>query len=193
MRFRKPGTVRLIMFCGALSAAVAAIEPVFAQAERTTRVVGTVKDEKNSISLPGVPVEVVGTTQIVYTDVDGGYVLQLTPGPHEIAVTLDGYETRTLTIDIVPGQRTVTADIGLAMTGFKETVTVTGRAIDAQTSSAEAQLTERRNAQVITDNMGSQEMRANGDSDAASAMASPMSAVTVRCPGTMSIVIVRVS
>jgi hypothetical protein len=41
-------------------------------------------------------------------------------------------------------------------------------------SSAEAQLIERKNAQVITDNIGAQEMRANGDSDAAAAMrASP--------------------
>ena len=35
-----------------------------------------------------------------------------------------------------------------------------GQAVDAETSSAAAQLVERRNADVITDNMGSQEMRA---------------------------------
>ncbi len=171
MRFRKQGTVRLVFFCWALLAAMTAAMPAFAQSERTTRVVGTVKDEKNAISLPGVPVEIVSSKEVVYTDVDGRFVLQLAPGVHEIAVTMDGYQTKTLKIDITPGQRTVTADIGLTMTGFAETVTVTGRALDAQTSSAEAQLTERRNAQVITDNMGSQEMRANGDSDAATAMA----------------------
>ncbi len=37
-------------------------------------------------------------------------------------------------------------------------------------SSAEAQLVERKNANVISDNMGAQEMKANGDSDAAAAM-----------------------
>ena len=39
-----------------------------------------------------------------------------------------------------------------------------------ETSSAEAQLIERRQAPVITDNIGSQEMKDNGDRDAASAM-----------------------
>ena len=49
-------------------------------------------------------------------------------------------------------------------------MTVTGQAVDAETSSAAAQLVERRNADVITDNMGAQEMRQNGDSDAAAAL-----------------------
>ena len=39
-----------------------------------------------------------------------------------------------------------------------------------RTSSAEAQLVERKSAQVITDNIGAQEMKANGDRDAAAAM-----------------------
>jgi TonB-dependent receptor len=42
--------------------------------------------------------------------------------------------------------------------------------IDVQTSSAEAQLIERKQAPMITDNMGAVEMRENGDSDAAAAM-----------------------
>ena len=41
------------------------------------RVVGVVRDELNAITLPGVPVEVVGTNEIVYTDVDGRYVLHV--------------------------------------------------------------------------------------------------------------------
>ena len=46
---------------------------------RTVRVVGVVRDDTNAIALPGVPVEVVGTSQVVYTDVDGRYVLQVRP------------------------------------------------------------------------------------------------------------------
>ncbi len=101
MLFRQLGTLRPILFCWALVAAIAAVEPVFAQSERTTRVVGTVKDEKNAISLPGVPVEVVGTKEVVFTDVDGRFVLQLAPGTHQVAVAMDGYHTKTLTITIV--------------------------------------------------------------------------------------------
>ena len=64
----------------------------------------------------------------------------------------------------------MTADVGLTMAKFAETVTVVAQAVDLQTSSAEAQLIERRQASVITDNIGSQEMKNNGDSDAAAAM-----------------------
>ncbi len=42
--------------------------------------------KQNAIALPGVPVEVVGTGEVVYTDVDGRYVLELPPGTHEIKV-----------------------------------------------------------------------------------------------------------
>src|SRR5688572_4747564 len=136
------------------------------QAGQTVRVVGVVRDETNAIALPGVPVEVVGTRQVVYTDVDGRYILELAPGTHQIKVLLDGYQERLINVE-AGTERSLTVDVGLAMTGFAETVTVSAQAMDVQTSSAEAQLIERRNSQVITDNLGSQEMRQNGDSDAA--------------------------
>ena len=135
----------------------------------TVRVVGVVRDEANAITLPGVPVEVVGRSEVVYTDVDGRYVLQLPPGMHQIRVLMEGYEEKL--INITAGdQRTVNVDVGLAMSRFSETVTVTADAVDVATSSAEAQLIERKNAPVITDNVGAQEMKANGDGDAAAAM-----------------------
>ena len=67
---------------------------------RATRVVGVVRDETNAIALPGVPVEVVGTSQVVYTDVDGRYVLELPPGTHDIKVAMEGYQQRTLKLEI---------------------------------------------------------------------------------------------
>jgi TonB-dependent receptor len=134
----------------------------------TVRVVGTVRDEVNAIALPGVPVEVVGTTQVVYTDVDGRYVLQVPPGKHEIKIALDGYTEKTITVNA--GERTTTADVGLVMARFSESVEVRAALVDVATSSAEAQLIERRQAAVITDNVGSQEMKQNGDSDAGAAM-----------------------
>jgi hypothetical protein len=137
--------------------------------QQAVRVTGVVRDEANAITLPGVPVEVVGTTQVVYTDVDGRYTLQVPLGDHEIKVLLEGYQEKTITLHA--GQdRTITADVGLTMVKFAETVTVAAQAIDVPTSSAEAQLIERRQAAVITDNVGSQEMKRNGDSDAAAAM-----------------------
>ena len=61
----------------------------------TVRVVGVVRDEANAITLPGVPVEVVGRSEVVYTDVDGRYVLQLPPGMHQIRVLMEGYRGET--------------------------------------------------------------------------------------------------
>jgi hypothetical protein len=135
----------------------------------SVRVTGIIRDEANAISLPGVPVEVVGTQQVVYTDVDGRYTLDLTPGDHQLRVTLDSYQTKTIAVT-AGAERNLTVDVGLSMARFAETVVVTGQAIDVQTSTAEAQLISRRAASVITDNLGSQEMRQNGDSDAAAAM-----------------------
>jgi hypothetical protein len=138
------------------------------RAGQTVRVVGTVRDETNAIALPGVPVEVVGTSQVVYTDVDGRYVLPVAPGRHQVKIALEGYQERTISVEAT--ERTTTADVGLVMARFAETVTVTASAVDVATSSAEAQLIERRQASVITDNVGSLEMKQNGDGDAAAAM-----------------------
>jgi TonB-dependent receptor len=148
--------------------------PLWAQAPapaaraQTVRIVGLVRDETNAIALPGVPVEVVETKEVVYTDVDGRYVLNVPPGKHTLKIALEGYQEKTISVDAT--DRTVTADVGLSMARFNETVTVTAQALDLQTSSAEAQLIERKQSSVITDNIGSQEMKSNGDSDAAAAM-----------------------
>ncbi len=160
------GKAKEVLFVCALALCVMA--PAWVAAQVTTRVVGVVRDETNAIALPGVPVEVVETKEVAYTDVDGRYVLQVPPGKHTLKIALEGYQERSITIDAAG--RTLTADVGLTMAKFSETVTVVAQSVDLQTSSAEAQLVERRQASVITDNIGSQEMKSNGDSDAAAAM-----------------------
>lgn len=143
-----------------------------ASAGQRVRVSGQVRDETNAIPLPGVAVEVVGeSTRVVYTDVDGRYSLDLPPGRHQIKAAMEGYQERTITVDTTRGERAVTADIGLSMGKFAETVTVTADApLDAVSSSQEMQLVERKSAPVIVDNLGGEEMKDNGDSDAAAAM-----------------------
>ena len=75
-----PASARLI---AVVATSLVMISPVYAQdapagrSGQTVRVVGIVRDETNAIPLPGVPVEVLGTPQVVYTDVDGRYVLEL--------------------------------------------------------------------------------------------------------------------
>jgi hypothetical protein len=174
-------TARAVLVAGLLALSGIAVSPAAAQdgaqvappparrTGQTVRVVGVVRDETNAITLPGVPVEVLGTGQIVYTDVDGRYTLQLPPGTHEVKVALEGYQDKVITVE-AGAERGQTLDVGLTMARFAETVTVTAEAINVSTSSAEAQMIERRQAPVITDNVGSQDMRSNGDSDAGSAM-----------------------
>jgi outer membrane receptor protein involved in Fe transport len=138
--------------------------------QQKVRVTGVVRDESNAITLPGVPVEVVGG-ETVFTDVDGRYTVELPPGSHQLKVVMEGYQERLVTVEAVPGTRPPDVNIGMQMSRFSETVTVTADApLDAISSTAEMQLIERKNSQVITDNLGAQEMKDNGDSDAASAM-----------------------
>ena len=141
-------------------------------AARTVRVTGVVKDDRNGITLPGVPVEVEGRSDTVYTDVDGRYVLDLPPGTYQLRVVLDGYQERKVAVTVTAGARIPDVNVGLQMSAFAETVVVQGVAstVDVVTSSTEAQILERRNAVVIEDNLGSQDMKQNADSDAASAM-----------------------
>jgi hypothetical protein len=133
------------------------------------RVIGTVRDQQSAIPLPGVAVEVIGTSEITYTDVDGRYTFDLAPGAYELKIVMDGYQERRLNVELL-AERPPTVDVALPMASFNEQVTVAGRRADAESSSAEAQLVERKNAPVISDNLGAQEMRKNGDSDAAAAM-----------------------
>jgi TonB-dependent receptor len=161
--------VGLMLAVSAASAIGQQTAPAQAGASQTVRIVGTVRDETNAISLPGTTVEVVGTKQVVYTDIDGRYILSVPSGAHELKVSMDGYQEKVVRVE-TGAERTMTVDVGIVMNRFAETVNVTGLAVDAETSSAAAQLVERRNADVITDNMGSQEMRQNGDSDAAAAL-----------------------
>ena len=171
MNFRHIGRVSLFLLALSAYATPVLAEQAAATQSRKVRVTGVVRDESNNITLPGLPVEVVGG-ETVYTDVDGRYVVEVPPGTYEIKVSMDGYETKTLKIDVDGAARVLDANVGMQMTRFAETVQVTapGFFMDAVTSSAEAQLMERKAAPVITDNLGSQDMKKNADSDAAAAM-----------------------
>lgn len=142
-----------------------------ASARRTgrVRVTGRVLDSQNAVPLPGVPVELVGTTDIVYTDVDGRFVMDVPVGARTLKVAMAGYGSRTVTVQAEPGAP-VTADVGLSMDGFAEEVTVQADVTDATSSTAEAQLLERKRSAMVSDNIGASEMKANNDSNAAAGL-----------------------
>lgn len=170
MNLRQFGHVSVLLLALSAYATPVLAEQAATTQARKVRVTGVVRDESNNITLPGLPVEVAGG-ETVYTDVDGRYVVDLAPGSYELKVSMDGYETKTLKVDVAAGARAIDANVGLAMTRFTETVTVTATgAVDAMTSSTEAQIAERKSAAVITDNLAAQDMKKNADSDAAQAM-----------------------
>lgn len=140
-----------------------------AQTSATGRLTGRVIDATNAQPMPGVPVEVVGTSQITHTDLDGRWTLTLPTGAHRIKVALDGYAEKVIAVDVVAGEM-APINVGLAIAGITEAVTVTGSATQAETSSAAALMIERQRAPAITDNLGGQEMRLNADRNAAAAL-----------------------
>lgn len=155
----------IFRFAAALLLAIAL--PVLAQEPPAGRVSGRILDAYQAQPLPGVTVEVVGTPTTTVTDLDGRYELRLAPGKHQIKVTLSGFADRLLNVDVPPGSAGATVDATLAVSGLAETVSVSA---EGDQTTAAVQLLERRRANVITDNMGGQEMRSNADSNAASAL-----------------------
>ena len=171
-RMASVGILSALLFGATLtggSLAYAQTAPAPATRSQSVRISGVVRDDANAITLPGVIVEVVGAGKTVYTDIDGRFFVDVPPGDHELKITMSAYDVKTIRV-ATGTARNVTADVSLVLTRFAETVTVSAAPIDAPTSSAEAQLTERKQASVITDNIGAQQMKDNGDSDAAAAM-----------------------
>jgi outer membrane receptor protein involved in Fe transport len=154
---------------GALAALLCALpaSPLGA-AEGRARVSGNVRDLQNALTLPGVVVEVVGRGESTVTNLDGEFVLDLPAGSHVLKTTIAGYQERTVAVEV--GAAPIKVDIGIALQSYAEEITVSAE-VNAASSSAEAQLAERKSAAAIMDNMGAEDMSANGDSDAAAAMA----------------------
>lgn len=75
-----PARFRLILIAPLIAILATSVSAQNADPSRTVRVTGIVRDEANAIPLPGIPVEVVDTKEVVYTDVDGRYVVELAPG-----------------------------------------------------------------------------------------------------------------
>ena len=133
-------------------------------------IAGQVLDAVNAITLPGVPVELTGpVSQIEYTDLDGNYRFQVPPGAYELKVVMGGYAEQTVTLDVEADQLT-RVQVSLASNVFAETVTVSAPSLEAESSTAAAQLMLRMRAPVVQDNIGAIEMSANDDSNAADAM-----------------------
>ena len=149
-----------------VSAAVAAAT---AQAQEVGWVAGEVIDQNLAITLPGVPVEAVGTGRIAYTDLDGRYRLELPAGTYDVRIVLAGYAETNVTVEVVAG-RSSPVQVALGSNVFAEELVVTAPTLEADSSTAAAQMMMRMRAPSVQDNIGAIEMSANDDSNAADAM-----------------------
>ena len=140
-----------------------------AQAQEVGWVAGVVIDQNLAITLPGVPVEAVGTGQVAYTDLDGRYRLELPPGTYEIRIVMAGYAETNVSVEIVAG-RLSPVQVALGSNVFAEELVVTAPTLQADSSTAAAQMMMRMRAPSVQDNIGAVEMSANNDSNAADAM-----------------------
>ena len=150
--------------------------PAFAQqaaaaaSGRTVRVVGTVRDETNAIALPGVPVEVVGTERRLHRRRRPLHASSSRPAATRSRWSMEGYQEslviRSTVAEAARRQRGRRADD----VAFAETVTVTGGGHRRGHVLGRGAARRAQECSVITDNVGSQEMKQNGDRDAAAAM-----------------------
>lgn len=158
---------------GLLGAAFVVATAAFGAAQATDGetgiVAGVVRDGFNGMTLPSAAVTVVSTGRTVFTELDGGFRARAPAGPQEIRVSFGGYTPRVLIVEVAAGE-TARLEVVLEMERFTEEIVVTAEAVEAELFTAEAQLVERQKAATITDNLASEEMRENADSNAASAM-----------------------
>ncbi|MCL7981458.1 MAG: TonB-dependent receptor, partial [marine benthic group bacterium] len=148
------------------------------QAQQSTgRIVGKVIDASTGQAISTAQVAVIGTGQMVLSDLEGRYFLDDVPaGVHEVRASVLGYGPKSVTdVRVLAGESTP-LDISLAQTAIEiEAITVTAT---METGSTASLLDRQKNAVAVTEAVGQQEIARSPDSDAAE-VASRVSAVTV--------------
>ena len=138
--------------------------------QETGAVAGNVLDADNGSVVRQARVAVEGRPALsTVTDLDGYYVLQLSPGTYQLLFTADNYHESTVS-DIVVTAGAV-QEVSTVMANFAtQTVVDVTTDIDAVTATAEAMLTERKLAPTVSDSMSRDEIRKSVASDAAGAV-----------------------
>jgi outer membrane receptor protein involved in Fe transport len=134
----------------------------FAQSKGTITGVLTDKDANNEV-LPFANVVLKGTTINATTDIDGKYTLLAPAGSYLIQFSFIGYESVEFPVTVTNGQ-SVTINKALGSGSYKlENVVVKASATNREKETA--LLLEQKNAMVIKQSIGAQEMTRKGVSD----------------------------
>ena len=130
-----------------LALSVCAPQRVFAQAQTTSTLTGTVTDSTGAV-VPGVTVSItspslIGGAHSVITDSRGVYRFpSLQPGVYTLTAELQGFRTVSRDDIRLPLGATITMDVAMAQVATAETVVVSGRPsmVDVKSSAANTQI-----------------------------------------------------
>jgi len=136
-----------------LCALVAMCAPVLIGQPGTGSVTGQVFDASNGQAIRGVAIEVNGqSSPDMVTDTVGRFTLQLSPGTYKLRFTAPRHAEATVDdIQVVAGEVTEASTV-MQVAGTVTTVDVVEK-IGAVAATAEAMLTERKLAQVVSDGL----------------------------------------
>src|SRR6478609_2016498 len=133
----------------------------FSQNKGTITGILSDKDSNNQ-SLPFANVLIKGTKIGTNTDIDGKYTITIAPGKYTIQFSFVGYETVEVPVTVVANEN-VTANGSLGSGGYKlkDVVVKSSSSREKET----ALLLDQKNAVVIKQSIGAQEMSRKGVSD----------------------------
>ena len=148
-------------------AALLGLSAAPAAAQEMGRAAGVVIDQTNAITLPACRRIGRHPLRRLYRP-RRPLQLELPVGGHRLRISLGGYADQLVDVKIVPGAVTE-VQVSLTTNVFAEEVAVVAATLDAQSSTASAQMMLRMRAPSVQDNIGAAEMRSNNDSNAADA------------------------
>ncbi len=140
----------------------------FAGLAQNATIKGTVTDkDMNGETLPFATVSIKGTSIISNTDENGNYTLSVPAGTHTITYAFLGYADATETVTVAAGEtKTINKELQSDSVMLEDVVIETTFSREKES----ALLLEQRNATVITQTIGAQEMARKGASDAEGAV-----------------------
>jgi outer membrane receptor protein involved in Fe transport len=142
--------------------------PVFAQTKGS--VTGTIMDSASGRPIVGAAIAVNGVSDARnVTNAEGRYSIALSPGSYTLGVSAPHYAPVELTGILVKAGEATEASTTLANTSVTQSVDVVDT-VGAAEATAEAMLTERKLAPVVSDSISHQELAGGSSSNAAGAL-----------------------
>ncbi|MBB3700804.1 TonB-dependent receptor [Flammeovirga yaeyamensis] len=141
---------------------------------------GMVKDADTGEEIIGASVIIKGTTKGASSDIYGKFSFQVESGTHEIIASFIGYKASSKTVSInANGNAEVIFNLAIDAQEL-EAVEIVGK---ANKESAQALMVERKNADIMIESIGAEEMSVKGVSDVEGAMTKMTGVAKVRGKG----------